>query len=65
MMGIKAHQDEKKSMIVFNLTVSGNKVAVICCERNATSNEPVLKIGNENRKTFGVILKLSANGTIL
>jgi hypothetical protein len=31
---------------------------------NATSNEPVLRISNDNGKTFGSILNLSTNGTI-
>jgi Neuraminidase (sialidase) len=33
-------------------------------ERNTTSNETVLKISNDNGKTFGPMLKLVVNGTI-
>jgi hypothetical protein len=43
---------------------SGDRVFVTWWERNATSNEPVLKISTDNGKTFGPILKLAANGTI-
>jgi hypothetical protein len=42
---------------------SGNRVYVTWWETNATSNEPVLRISNDNGKTFGPILKLAANGT--
>jgi hypothetical protein len=47
-----------------NIDASGNRVFVTWWERNATSNEPVLRISTDNGKTFGPILKLSANGTI-
>jgi hypothetical protein len=43
---------------------SGDRVFVTWWERNATSNMPVLKISNDNGKTFGPLLNLSTNGTI-
>jgi hypothetical protein len=43
---------------------SGDRVFVTWWERNATSNQPVLKISNDNGKTFGSILKLATNGSI-
>jgi hypothetical protein len=46
------------------IDASGDRVVVTWWERNATSNEPVLRISNDNGKTFGEIFKLSANGTI-
>jgi hypothetical protein len=46
------------------IAAAGSNVYLSWWERaNATSNEPVLKISNDNGKTFGPILKLSANGT--
>jgi hypothetical protein len=33
-------------------------------ERNQTSNEPILRISNDNGKTFGEIIKLAGNNTI-
>jgi hypothetical protein len=46
------------------IDASGDRVFVTWWERNATSNQPVLRISNDNGKTFGEIFKLSANGTI-
>src|SRR5215217_1458789 len=46
------------------IAASGSNVYVSWWERNATSNEPVLKISTDKGKTFGPILKLAANGTI-
>jgi uncharacterized protein (UPF0333 family) len=46
------------------IDTSGDRVFVTWWERNATSNEPVLRISADNGKTFGPLLKLSANGTI-
>jgi hypothetical protein len=44
------------------LDTSGDRVFVTWWERaNATSNEPVLKISNDNGKTFGEKIILSAN----
>jgi hypothetical protein len=46
------------------IEASGDRVFVTWWERNATNNEPVLRISNDNGKTFGPLLKLAANGTI-
>ena len=46
------------------IAASGNKVYVTWWERNQTSEEPVLRISNNNGGTFGPILKLASNGTI-
>jgi hypothetical protein len=43
---------------------SGNRVFVTWWERNATSNEPVIRYSTDSGKTFGPILKLSNNGSI-
>jgi hypothetical protein len=40
------------------------KVAVAWWERNTTSNEPVMRISNDNGKTFGGMIHLSAKGPI-
>lgn len=46
------------------IAAAGSNVYVSWWERaNATSNEPVLRISNNEGKTFGSILKLSANET--
>ena len=47
-----------------SIAASGNKVYVTWWERNQTSEEPVLRISNNNGGTFGPILKLASNGTI-
>jgi hypothetical protein len=44
------------------IDASGDRVFVTWWERNATKNEPVLRISNDNGKTFGEIFNLSANG---
>jgi hypothetical protein len=41
-----------------------NNVLVSWWERNATSNEPVARISNDNGQTSGSMLKLVTNGTI-
>jgi hypothetical protein len=46
------------------IDASGDRVFVTWWERNATSNQPVLRISTDNGKTFGSILKLSTNGSI-
>jgi hypothetical protein len=46
------------------IDASGDRVFVTWWERNATSNQPVLKISSDNGETFGPVLKLSVNGTI-
>jgi len=42
------------------IAASGNNVYVSWWERNQTSNEPVLRISNDNGKTFGENIMLSA-----
>jgi tricorn protease-like protein len=45
------------------ISAAGTNVYVSWWERNATNNEPVLRISNDNGKTFGEIIKLSGNST--
>ena len=42
----------------------GRGVAVSWWERNQTLNEPVIRISNDNGKTFGPELKLASDGPI-
>ena len=42
----------------------GNSVVVTWWETNETSDVPVMKVSNDNGKTFGSLLKLGTNGTI-
>ena len=46
------------------ISASGNKVYVTWWERNQTSEEPVLRVSNNNGGTFGPMLRLASNGTI-
>ena len=46
------------------ISADEGRVAVSWWERNQTINEPVIRISNDNGKTFGPLLKLAANGTI-
>jgi hypothetical protein len=46
------------------IAASGNKVYVTWWERNQTSEEPVLRISNNNGGTFGPLLRLANNGSI-
>jgi hypothetical protein len=41
------------------IAASGNNVYVSWWERNQTSNEPVLRVSNDNGKTFGEKIMLS------
>src|SRR5919109_583925 len=41
-----------------------NIVVVTWWEKNKTTNEPVVRISTDNGKTFGPVMRLSANGTI-
>jgi hypothetical protein len=41
-----------------------NSVVVTWWETNKTSNMPVVKVSNDNGKTFGPLLNLASNGTI-
>jgi hypothetical protein len=45
------------------IAASGSNVYVSWWERNATSNEPVLRVSNDNGKTFGEKIMLSNNAT--
>ena len=42
------------------MATSGNNVYVTWWERNQTMNEPVMRISNDNGKTFGEIIMLSS-----
>jgi hypothetical protein len=46
------------------IAADGGNVVITWWERNATSNEPVMKVSTDNGATFGPLLKLAANGTI-
>ena len=48
------------------IAASGNKVYVTWWERNQnqTSEEPVMRVSNDNGKTFRPLLRLASNGTI-
>src|ERR1051325_175819 len=41
------------------IAASGNNVYVTWWERNATNNEPVIRVSNDNGKTFGEKIMLS------
>jgi hypothetical protein len=47
-----------------HIDASGDRVFVTWWERNATSNEPLLRTSTDKGATFGPITKLSANETI-
>ena len=46
------------------ISADEGKVAVSWWERNKTLNEPVIRISNDNGKTFGPVLKLASDGPI-
>jgi hypothetical protein len=46
------------------ISADEGRVAVSWWERNQTLNEPVIRISNDNGKTFGPVLKLASNGPI-
>lgn len=46
------------------IAASDGNVVVTWWERNSTSNEPVMKVSNDNGQTFSRVLKLATNGTI-
>jgi len=46
------------------IEASGDRVFVTWWERNATSNEPLLRTSTDKGYTFGPIMKLGANETI-
>jgi hypothetical protein len=41
------------------IAAAGNNVYVTWWERNSTSNEPVMRISNDNGKSFGDLIMLS------
>jgi hypothetical protein len=45
------------------ITAAGNNVYITWWERNQTMNEPVMKVSNDNGKTFGEKIMLSNNAT--
>lgn len=46
------------------IAADGDNVIISWWERNATSNEPVLRLSTDDGATFGPLLRLAANGTI-
>jgi len=46
------------------IAADGDNVVITWWERNATSNEPVIRMSTDNGGTFGPLLNLAANGTI-
>jgi hypothetical protein len=46
------------------ISADEGRVAVSWWERNQTLNEPVIRISNDNGKTFGPVLKLASDGPI-
>jgi hypothetical protein len=46
------------------ISADEGRVAVSWWERNQTVNEPVIRISNDNGKTFGPVLKLVSDGPI-
>jgi hypothetical protein len=47
-----------------HIDASGDRVFVTWWERNATSEEPLLRTSTDMGATFGPVMKLSTNGTI-
>jgi len=41
------------------IAASGNNVYITWWERNQTMNEPVMRVSNDNGKTFGELIILS------
>ncbi|MGV8107150.1 MAG: hypothetical protein ACP5OH_05210, partial [Nitrososphaerota archaeon] len=46
------------------ISADEGRVAVSWWEGNQTLNEPVIRISNDNGKTFGPVLKLASDGPI-
>ena len=46
------------------ISADEGRVAVSWWERNQTLNEPLIRISNDNGKTFGPVLKLASDGPI-
>jgi hypothetical protein len=47
-----------------SIAAAGSNVYITWWERNQTSNEPIMRISNDNGKTFGPIIMLGNNGTL-
>jgi hypothetical protein len=47
-----------------HIDASGDRVFVTWWDRNATSEEPLLRTSTDKGATFGPVMKLSTNGTI-
>lgn len=61
---INLSNNPKTNSVDAEISASGNDVVVSWWERNKTTNEPVLRISNDNGATFGPILNLAANRTV-
>jgi len=61
---INLSNSTKADSVDANIDASGDRVFVTWWERNATSNEPLLRTSTDKGATFGPIMKLSTNGTI-
>jgi hypothetical protein len=46
------------------IAADGGKVVITWWERNQTSDTPVMRVSDDNGKTFGDLMKLASNGTI-
>lgn len=57
---INLSNTQKSDSQDIQIAASGNNVYVTWWERNATSNEQVLRVSNDNGKTFGQEIMLSA-----
>jgi hypothetical protein len=58
-----SNSTDKESQNV-EMAGDGDNVIITWWERNATSNEPVVRISSDNGQTFGPVLMLGTNGTI-
>lgn len=46
------------------IAAADGNIVVTWWERTSTSNEPVMKVSNDNGQTFGQVLKLATNGDL-
>jgi hypothetical protein len=61
---INLSNSTKADSVDANIDASGDRVFVTWWERNATSEEPLLRTSTDMGATFGPVMKLSINGTI-
>jgi hypothetical protein len=61
---INLSNSSKTDSVDAMIDTSGDRVFVTWWERNATSNEPLLRTSTDKGATFGPIMKLGANETI-